>query len=216
MPTAVDVSGTIALCAVGLLTLNLLLGLLLSVGYNPRRQWPRKAFKLFTLHNWTAYVAFAAVVLHAGALLLSKDPPFRLYDVLLPIESPVQPFSNNLGALGFYLVTIVVVTSLKRARAALGRRLWKPIHYTTYAAAFVFFSHGIIADPEVKNRPVDFIDAEKVYVELCALAVVAATVWRVRHRRALRRAAQSLSRTPAATACPSRTADRPLHRRQSH
>src|SRR3954471_17144254 len=154
--TAVDVSGTIALVAVGLLTLNLLLGLLLSVGYNPQRQWPRRAFKLFTLHNWTAYVAFGAVVLHAGALLLSTDPPFRLYDVLVPIESPVQPFSNNLGALGFYLVTIVVVTSLKSVRTALGRHWWKIVHYTTYAAALVFFAHGIIADPLLQNRPVDF------------------------------------------------------------
>src|SRR5215831_14158479 len=126
--TAVDVSGTIALVAVGLLTLNLLLGLLLSVGYNPRRQWPRKAITLFTLHNWTAYVALGAVVLHAGALLFSKDPPFRLFDVLVPTESPVQPLSNTLGALGFYLLTIVVVTSLKRVRSALGRHLWKPIH----------------------------------------------------------------------------------------
>ncbi len=40
--TAVDVSGTIALGAVELLTANLLLGLLLSVGYNPTRQWPRQ------------------------------------------------------------------------------------------------------------------------------------------------------------------------------
>jgi DMSO/TMAO reductase YedYZ heme-binding membrane subunit len=189
--TAVDVSGTIALVAVGLLTLNLLLGLLLSTGYNPARQWPRRAFKLFTLHNWTAYVALAAVVLHAGALLFSTDPPFRLFDVLVPIESPVQPFSNNLGALAFYLVTIVVVTSLKRVRSALGRHLWKPIHFTTYAAACVFFVHGVIADPQLKNRPVDFVDGEKVYVELCAVAVAAATVWRVRHRRALRRAARS-------------------------
>src|SRR5262245_55520738 len=102
--TAVEISGTLALVAVGLLTLNLLLGLLLSVGYNPTRQWPRRALKLFTFHNWTAYVAFGTVVLHAGALLFSTDPPFRLYDVLVPIESPVQPFSNNLGALGFYLV----------------------------------------------------------------------------------------------------------------
>jgi sulfoxide reductase heme-binding subunit YedZ len=189
--TAVDVSGTIALVAVGLLTLNLLLGLLLSVGYNPKRQWPRQALKLFTLHNWTAYVAFAAVALHAGALLFSSDPRFRLYDVLLPIESPVQPLSNNLGALGFYLVAIVVVTSLKTVRTALGRHRWKPIHYTTYAAALVFFTHGIIADPQLKNRPVDFIDAEKVYVELCALAVVGATVWRIQHRRASRRAARA-------------------------
>ena len=158
--TAVDVSGTIALGAIGLLTLNLLLGLLLSVGYNPARQWPRQR-KLFTLHNWTGYVAFAAVVLHAGALLFSTAPRFRLYDILVPIESPVQPLSNTLGALGFYLVAIVVVTSLRRVRSALGRHWWKLVHYTTYAAAVVFFTHGIIADPLVQNRPIDFIDARR-------------------------------------------------------
>lgn len=189
--SAVDLSGTIALGAVGLLTLNLLLGLLLSVGYNPARQWPRQRIKLFTFHNWTGYVAFAAVVLHAGALLFSSDPRFRLVDVLAPIRSPVQPTSNTLGALGFYLVAIVVVTSLKRSRSALGRHRWKAIHYTTYAAAGVFFIHGIIADPQLKGRPVDWIDAEKVYVELCAILVLGAIGWRVRHRRALRRAARA-------------------------
>ena len=194
--TAVDVSGTIALGAIGLLTLNLLLGLLLSIGYNPTRQWPRQRVKLFTFHNWTGYIAFGAVVLHAGALLFSSDPKFRLYDVLFPIESPVQPFSNNLGAIGFYLVTIVVVTSLKRVRTALGRHWWKIVHYTTYAAAVVFFTHGIIADPLLKNRPVDFIDAEKVYVEGCALAVLVATWFRIRYRRSITRAARVNSTTP--------------------
>jgi predicted ferric reductase len=186
--TAVDISGTIALGAIGLLTLNLLLGLLLSVGYNPARQWPRRAFKLFTFHNWTGYLALAAVVLHFGTLLFSSKPVFRLYDVLLPIESPVQPFANNLGALGFYLVTIVVVTSLKRVRTALGRHWWKLIHYATYAAATVFFTHGILADPLLQGRPPDFVDAEKVYVELCALAVLVATVYRVKYRRSVTRA----------------------------
>ena len=181
--TAVDISGTIALGAIGLLTLNLLLGLLLSVGYNPRRQWPRQPVKLFTFHNWTGYLALAAVVLHFGTLLFSSKPVFRLYDVLLPIESPVQPFANNLGALGFYLVTIVVVTSLKSVRTALGRHWWKLIHYTTYAAAAVFFTHGILADPLLEGRPPDFIDAEKVYVEACAALVLGATAWRFRRRR---------------------------------
>jgi DMSO/TMAO reductase YedYZ heme-binding membrane subunit len=186
--TAIEVSGTIALGAVGLLTLNLLLGLLLSVGYNPTRRWPRLPLKLFTFHNWTGYLALAAVVLHAGALLFSRAPAFRTIDVLYPVHSPVQPFSNNLGAIGFYLVAIVVLTSLKRVRSALGRHWWKVIHYTTYAAAAVFFAHGIIADPLLQNRPIDFIDAEKLYVEFCAAAVVAATVWRIGHRRSIRRA----------------------------
>lgn len=189
--TAIDVSGTIALGAIGLLTLNLLLGLLLSVGYNPTRQWPRQHVKLFTFHNWTGYVAFFAIVLHAGALLFSSQPKFRLYDILFPIESPVQPLANNLGALGFYLVTIVVMTSLKRVRTFLGRHWWKILHFTTYAAAIVFFTHGIIADPLVQGRPVDFIDAEKVYIELCALAVLVATIYRIRYRRSVTRLARS-------------------------
>jgi DMSO/TMAO reductase YedYZ heme-binding membrane subunit len=188
--TAVDVSGTIALGAVGLLTANLLLGLLLSVGYNPTRQWPKRRVKLFKFHNWTGYIAFAAVVLHAGSLLFSSDPRFTVLDVVLPLWSPVQPLSNTLGAIGFYLVLFVVSTSLKRMRSATGRHWWKRFHYTTYAAAGVFFVHGVIADPKLQARPVDFIDAEKVYVELCALAVVAMIVWRIRHRRAVRRAAR--------------------------
>src|SRR3954469_16398756 len=93
--TAVDISGTIALGAIALLTLNLLLGLLLSVGYNPARQWPGRRIKLFTFHNWTGYLALAAVVLHFGSLLLSTQPVFRLYDVLVPIASPVQPKTNT-------------------------------------------------------------------------------------------------------------------------
>jgi hypothetical protein len=47
--------------------------------------------------------------------------------------------------------------------------------------------HGIIADPLLQGRPVDFIDAEKVYVELCAAAVLLGTLWRIRHRRANRK-----------------------------
>jgi DMSO/TMAO reductase YedYZ heme-binding membrane subunit len=132
-------------------------------------------------------VALAAVILHAGALLFSTQPRFRLFDILVPIESPVQPLANNLGALGFYLVAIVVITSLKPVRTALGRHWWKTVHYTTYAAAVVFFTHGIIADPQLKNRPVDFVDAEKVYVELCAITVAAAVIWRINHRRSIRR-----------------------------
>ena len=189
--SAVDLSGTIALVAVGVLTANLLLGLLLANGYNPTRQWPHTRLKLFTFHNWTGYAAFWAVVLHAGVLLFSREPRFRILDVLVPIWSPVQPLSNTLGAIGFYLVLIVVVTSLKRSRATLGRHRWKAIHYTNYAAAAVFFVHGVIADPLLKGRPVDLIDAEKVYVEACAAIVLAVTVWRIRHRRAVRRAARA-------------------------
>ena len=42
MPTAIDVSSVVGLIAVGIFTAQILLGLLLSVGYNPLRQFPRQ------------------------------------------------------------------------------------------------------------------------------------------------------------------------------
>jgi DMSO/TMAO reductase YedYZ heme-binding membrane subunit len=152
------------------------------------RQWPKRRVKLFTFHNWTGYVALAAVALHAGALLFSSDPRFGLADVLWPTESPVQPKITTVGAVGFYLLAFAVLTSLKRVRAAIGRHWWKLFHWTTYASAGAFFTHGIIADPLLKGRPPDLIDAEKAYIEICALLVIAATVMRIRHRRSITRA----------------------------
>jgi DMSO/TMAO reductase YedYZ heme-binding membrane subunit len=90
----------------------------------------------------------------------------------------VQPFTNSLGAIGFYLVTFVVATSY--FRHLFGHHNWKLLHYTAYAAATVFYIHGVLSDPLLENRPVDWIDAEKVYVEGCALLVLAATAWRVK------------------------------------
>ena len=183
--TPVELSGYVALGAVTLLAINLLLGLLMAGGYNPARHWPWRPLKLFTFHNWTGYVALAAVLLHPAILLFSSSPRFRIIDLLVPLWSPVQPLSNTLGAVALYLVVIVVGTSY--CRRALGRHRWKIIHYSTYAAAIVFFLHGIIADPTVSGRAIDYIDGEKVFIEGCALAFVAMAIWRVRHRRSQRR-----------------------------
>jgi sulfoxide reductase heme-binding subunit YedZ len=181
MPTAIDISSVVGLVAIGLFTAQILLGLLLSVGYNPRRSWPRLQWaKLFTFHNWLAYIALATAATHPLILLTSATAGFTLFDILVPIWSPTQPLPNTLGAAAFYLFALVVLTSY--FRAVFGRHRWKQLHYTAYAAATVAFVHGVLADPLLKNRPPDYIDAEKVYVEACALLVVVSTIWRFRSR----------------------------------
>jgi methionine sulfoxide reductase heme-binding subunit len=185
LPTAIDVSSVVGLLAVGILTAQILLGLLLSVGYNPIRGWPRLRWaKLFTFHNWLGYIGLATAFTHPLILLASSTAGFRLFDIFVPIWSPTQPIPNTLGAIAFYLVAFVVLTSY--FRRVFGRHRWKQLHYVAYAAATVFYVHGVWADPLLKNRPPDFIDAEKAYVEGCALLIVAATVLRVRHRTGLR------------------------------
>ena len=182
MPTALDVSSVLGLTALGMFTAQILMGLLLSVGYNPIRQWPRQRWiKLFTLHNRVGYIGLATAFAHPLILLASSDAGFRLFDIFVPIWSPTQPTPTTLGAIAFYLIAFVVLTSYFRRRV--GRHRWKQLHYVAYGAAAVFYVHGVWADPLLKNRPVDFIDAEKVYVEGCALLVATATAWRVKYAR---------------------------------
>ena len=181
MPTAIDVSSVVGLVALGLFTAQILLGLLLSVGYNPIRQFPRLRWvKLFTLHNWLGYIGLTVACFHPTILLASSTAGFRPFDIVVPIWSPTQPIPNTLGAAGLYLIAFVVLTSY--FRRVFGRHRWKQLHYAAYAAAAVFYLHGIAADPLLKNRAPDYIDAEKVYVEGCALLVVGATVWRFKQR----------------------------------
>jgi predicted ferric reductase len=163
-----------------LLTLNLLLGLLVKTNYNPAVQWPRRKlpWPLFKIHNWTAYVAIAVVVLHPVILLFSSTAGFKLRDILLPIHSPGQTVYNTLGALAFYTLALVVITSYFRPN--LGYRPWKKLHYAAYLAAALMFVHGTLIDPDLKNRPTDFLDGEKLLVEGCFLLVLAASIWRVR------------------------------------
>jgi len=181
VPTAIDISSAVGLTALGLFTAQILMGLLLSIGYNPIRHWPRQRWiKLFTLHNWLGYIGLGTALLHPLILLTSSEAGFRLFDIFVPIWSPVQPIPTTLGAIAFYLIAFVVLTSY--FRRVFGRHKWKLLHYTAYAAAAVFYVHGVWADPLLKNRPVDFIDAEKAYVEGCAALVLAATTLRVKYR----------------------------------
>lgn len=184
---ALDLSADIGLVAVGLATTNLLLGLLLALRYSPVRYWPHRRFNYFRLHNWTGYLALAAAILHPVVLLFSSTAKFRVLDVLYPVHSPSQPLENTIGAIGFYLILIVVVTSYFRLR--MRRRIWKAFHFAIYAAAAALFWHSIFTDPLLKNSPVDPFDAEKAFVEICVLLFAGVAV--IRWRRAVRKARQA-------------------------
>ncbi|HET7631316.1 MAG TPA: ferric reductase-like transmembrane domain-containing protein [Gemmatimonadaceae bacterium] len=182
-----DLSTYVALVAIALLTINLLLGLLLSMHYNPWKQWPHRRFNYFAIHNWTGYVALVLAVLHALLLLAVQDPAFRFIDIIYPMVGPKQPWINTLGAASLYVLIVVVVTSYYRLQ--IGRTKWKLFHYLTYLTAALFFIHGLLTDPTLTDKPIDYIDAEKVYVEICFLLVLGLSVYRWRwavRRRAVR------------------------------
>ena len=176
--TAIELSSYAGLAAMTLLTLNILIGLLMSVKYNPVRNWPHHRINTFKIHNWTAYLALSVAALHPVLILFSSTAKFRVIDIIYPVNAPKQPWVNVLGALALYSLCFVVVTSYFRLE--LGRKKWKTLHFTAYATALLLFAHGIFTDPNLKDNPIDFLDGEKVYVELCALIVLVAAVMRMR------------------------------------
>jgi DMSO/TMAO reductase YedYZ heme-binding membrane subunit len=178
--TALDLSADVGLLAVFLSTANICLGLLIAVRYSPWRLWPHRRINIFAVHNWTAYFLMASVLTHPFILLFSTGSHWRLLDLALPVRSPVQPIENTVGAVSLYLIAVVILTSYFRLR--LGRRRWKLFHYLVYVAGICTFIHGILADPDLKGKPIDPLDGEKLFVELCFLVVVLSTVWAWRYR----------------------------------
>jgi DMSO/TMAO reductase YedYZ heme-binding membrane subunit len=120
-------------------------------------------------------------MLHPIPLLFAKKVHFGVLDVLYPVHSPQQPLVNTLGAIALYLLVLTVVTSHFRARV--GRQRWKALHYLTYLVAALFVVHGAVTDQHLNDSPLDLLDAEKVGIMACGVAIATAAVARFRWTR---------------------------------
>ena len=174
----IDLTSLLGQTSIYLLTLNILLGLLMSARYNPWTRWPHRRINLLKFHNWTAYLVLAVTLAHPIPLLFVQKPRFHVRDILYPVSSPEQPLVNVLGAIALYLLIFTVITSY--FRAAIGRQRWKPLHYLTYVVAALSVVHGSITDQHLNDSPVDLLDAEKLGIIACGLVVVVAATLRFR------------------------------------
>jgi len=193
--TTLDLCSYLGLGATGAVTVNLLLGMLMSLRYSPVRQWPHRRVNLFNLHQWTAYAAVALTLTHPAVLLLVRAPHFRVFDILFPIDSPLQPKINLAGAGALYLLLLVFVSSLLRLR--IGRPVWRNLHYLVFPAAVLLFLHSILTDPNLRDGHPDLLDGGKVFIEICTLLSIAAVAARWRMRGSGLRPRRAATNVPA-------------------
>jgi len=161
-------------------TINLLLGMLMSLRYSPVRAWPNRHINLFALHQWTAYAAIFLIITHPLVLLFLRQPHFRVIDVAWPIHSYLQPKLNFTGAVALYLLVFVLISSLLRTK--IGRPVWRSLHFLVFPAAILLFVHSILTDPGLKDGHPDLLDGGKVFVEAASLVSLIATLIRIRLR----------------------------------
>jgi predicted ferric reductase len=181
-----DLCAYVGLVAVGAVTINMLLGLLMAFRYSPVRYWPHHHINYFRLHNWSGYIALSFAILHPIILLFNNTVRFKVLEIVYPVHSPVQPLENTIGAIALYFTAFLVITSYFRVQ--LGRHLWKSFHFTVYVGAAAMFWHSLLTNPDLKKTPIDWLDGGKVFVEICAVIIVGISLlrWRYSVRKAHR------------------------------
>jgi len=169
----IELSGIIGLIAIACLAANFIVGFMI---------WKNTPIKLpyrltfLGLHKVTGYSAAMAIILHVVLIPLDPKSKFSWGDLLLPLWTRHQPFANSFGALALYLILVVVISSYYKEKLALF--WWRTLHYLSYLAAVPLVIHSLVTDPKLEDRPVDWLDAEKIFVLLCCLVMVALSVYR--------------------------------------
>jgi methionine sulfoxide reductase heme-binding subunit len=184
--TLIDISAVLGPCAMGTLTINVLLGMLLSTAYKTNPIWKKLPAKLqkisiLWLHNQTAWLALMLVILHPLLLVFDARTKFNLVNIIFPVHAPHQKIFVAFGTLAMYALVTVIITTQKAVKKKMTFRLWKNIHLVSYGTAMLFIIHGLKMDPELKDRPTDWLDGEKLLCWACFIILMAASIIRLKY-----------------------------------
>lgn len=127
-----------ALSAYILMFLVIILGTGMTTGYvykysNPVQTW--------IIHKYLSIALGLTLLLHISSLLFDKFINFSWADILIPFSSNFKPLFLSLGIFGFYLILIIIFSSLFYRLKY--QRAWRGIHYATYPLFIFSFVHGV-------------------------------------------------------------------------
>jgi sulfoxide reductase heme-binding subunit YedZ len=158
-------TGVVALL---LLTAVMLLGLLVTrQGRLPGL--PR--FAVSGLHRNMSLLATAFVAVHVLSAVTDGYVNIPVTAAVVPLASSYERLWLGLGAVGFDLMLAAVVTSLLRRH--LSRKAWRAVHLTAYVSWPVAWLHSVFSSGDLRHGVLFFLAVA------CAVAVIAATLWRV-------------------------------------
>lgn len=166
----IEASGIIGMIGLAALTANFLVGIFIWSG--AQYQLPYN-LSFLQLHKLTGYSAAIAILLHIVLIPLDPKSGFSWTDLLLPAWTQHQPLANTFGSVAFYLLGIVVISSYFKEQMKLP--VWRALHYLSYFAIVPMILHSVITDPKLEDRPIDWFDAEKLFVIFCCVAIVGMT-----------------------------------------
>ncbi len=169
----IELSGIIGMIALAALAANFFVGIFI---------WSNREFPLpygisfLQLHKFTGYSAAIGILLHVVLIPLDPKSGFTWGDLLLPAWTRHQPLANTFGSVALYLIGVVVISSYYKSKIQL--RTWRALHFLSYFAAVPLILHSVITDPKLEDRPIDWFDAEKLFVIACCIVIVGLASYR--------------------------------------
>ena len=121
-----------------LLSAVVVLGVLSTVRFQAPG-WPR--FLTTGLHRNLALVTLIFLGLHIVTAVVDPFTHLGWAAAIIPFSSYYRTFWLGLGTIAAELLAAIVITSL--LRESIGRRVWRTIHWLTYAAWPLGVIHGL-------------------------------------------------------------------------
>ncbi len=121
-----------------LLTASVVLGIIGVQRWKSRR-WPR--FLTGGLHRSVSLLAVAFLAVHVVTAVTDSFVTIRWVNVFVPFTGTYRPVWLGLGAVASDLLIALIITSVARHR--IGYRVWRAVHWATYACWPVALIHGL-------------------------------------------------------------------------
>ena len=128
-------------------------------------------FGLAEVHRTAALAGTALIAVHVVSLLIDPYAQLRLVDLAVPFTAGYRPFWVGLGTLALDTLVVVIVSGL--ARHLVGPRVFRALHWLTYALWPVALLHALGSGSDAGSL---WLDAVAV---ACTASVAAALGWRL-------------------------------------
>lgn len=102
-----------------------------------------------SMHNVLSWLAIFLTGLHALVLLVDSYYSYSLPNLLVPFTGPYRPAAVGLGVIGFYLMALTSLSFYVRKRV--GQKMWRRLHYLTFAAYLLVTFHALTAGTDSSN-----------------------------------------------------------------
>jgi DMSO/TMAO reductase YedYZ heme-binding membrane subunit len=154
------------LIAWGLLAASVVWGIALStriLGRRPRPAW------LLDLHRYLGGLGVVFVVVHVGAIMADSYVPFGPVATFVPFAGSWHPAAVAWGIVALYLLLAVELTSLLRSH--LPMRVWRRVHYLSFAVFVLATAHGLSAGTDSNTSAMIL-----TFLVVCAVVALLVTV----------------------------------------